>query len=87
MWILHQPKRVKRRSCELGRGCWFLARVPESTIDTAGFTENEKALIVGHRWWTLDELAAATDRLVPANLAALVQMLLRDGPSATPFDL
>ncbi len=69
------------------RDRWFLARVPHTSIDTAGFTDNEKTLIVGHRWWTVAELAAATDRLVPDNLAALVQILLRDGPPATPFDL
>jgi len=66
---------------------WFLARVPESAVDTAGFSEVEQALIAGHRWWTLDELDASTDRLVPANLAALVRTLLRDGPPAEPFDL
>ena len=66
---------------------WFLARVPESAVDTAGFSEVERASIVGHRWWTPAELDAATDRLVPDNLAALVRDLLRDGPPAEPFDL
>lgn len=66
---------------------WFLARVPESAVDTAGFSDVERALIAGHRWWTLAELDAATDRLVPANLAALVRALLRDGPPAEPFDV
>jgi 8-oxo-dGTP pyrophosphatase MutT (NUDIX family) len=66
---------------------WFLARVPESAVDTAGFSEVERASIVDHRWWTQDELDSATDRLVPDNLAALVRTLLRDGPPAEPFDL
>ena len=66
---------------------WFLARGAASAVDTAGFSEVERALIAGHRWWTPAELAAATDRLVPDNLAALVAALLRDGPPAEPFDL
>lgn len=43
---------------------WFLARVAAFQLDTDGFTELERHLIVGHRWWTVDDLAAATDRLV-----------------------
>jgi 8-oxo-dGTP pyrophosphatase MutT (NUDIX family) len=66
---------------------WFLARVPESAVDTAGFSEVERASIVDYRWWTQAELDAAADRLVPDNLAALVRTLLRDGPPDTPFDL
>lgn len=66
---------------------WFLARVPEFHIDTSGFTEQEQVSIVGHRWWTVDEMAASPDRLVPANLAALVRDLLRNGPPAEPIDL
>ncbi len=66
---------------------WFLARVPAFRIDTSRFTELEQALIFEHRWWTADELAATPDRLVPANLARLVETLLRDGPPERPLDL
>ena len=66
---------------------WFLARVAECRIDTAGFTAQERRSIVAHRWWTVDELAATADRLVPDNLDALVRGLLRDGPPARPIDL
>lgn len=66
---------------------WFLARVPECAIDTAGFTDEERASIAAHRWWTVEELAAATERLVPTDLAALVGRLLQDGPPAAPIDL
>ena len=66
---------------------WFLARVAECRIDTAGCTEQERRSIAGHRWWTVDELAATTDRLVPDNLAELVRGLLRDGPPEQPIDL
>ncbi len=66
---------------------WFLARVAECRIDTTRFTEQERRAIAAHRWWTVDELAATADRLVPDNLAELVRALLRDGPPERPIDL
>ena len=44
-------------------------------------------MIVDHRWWTIDEMAATDDRLVPGNLAALVRSLLRDGLPENPIEL
>jgi 8-oxo-dGTP diphosphatase len=39
------------------------------------------------RWWTLDEIASATDvRFAPRRLAELARVLLTDGPPATPID-
>ena len=66
---------------------WFLARVAPFALDLGGFTDVERATIVDHRWWTLDELESAHDRLVPANLAALVRSLLRDGLPEQPIEL
>ena len=66
---------------------WFLARVAECRIDTTRFTEQERRAIAAHRWWTVDELAATADRLVPDNLAELVRGLLRDGLPERPIDL
>lgn len=66
---------------------WFLARVAAFEIDTAGFTDSERAAGYVHRWWTLAELHAATERLVPAVLAATLETLLREGPPADPVDV
>jgi TDG/mug DNA glycosylase family protein len=41
----------------------------------------------GHRWWTLDELAATGERLAPGALARGVRAVLRNGPSAEPLDV
>lgn len=42
----------------------------------------------GHRWWTLEELRAASDSdaFVPRRLPTLMQQLLSDGPPPEPFD-
>ncbi len=84
----------RRRGLELRCGVtydhrerWFLARVVPYQIETTGFTDDERQTITTHRWWILDELATTTDRLIPANLAALIRELLRNGPPAVPIDL
>ena len=66
---------------------WFLARVAPFELDTSGFTDQERSSIDEHRWWTVGELEASTDRLVPGNLAELIRSLLRDGPPDRPVDL
>jgi 8-oxo-dGTP pyrophosphatase MutT (NUDIX family) len=66
---------------------WFLARVAPFSLDISGFTDLERATIVDHRWWSIDELETTGDRLVPANLATLVRSLLRDGLPKRPMEL
>jgi 8-oxo-dGTP pyrophosphatase MutT (NUDIX family) len=66
---------------------WFLARVPVFEIDTAGFEDAERDQITGHRWWTLAELHAATDDLVPRDLAQQLERLLTEGPPPTPTEV
>jgi 8-oxo-dGTP pyrophosphatase MutT (NUDIX family) len=38
------------------------------------------------RWWTLDELDASAEVFAPRRLAALLRVLLRDGPTDPPVD-
>lgn len=66
---------------------WFLARVAPFALDLSGFTDLERAMIVDHRWWSVDELETTGDCLVPANLATLVRSLLRDGLPKSPIEL
>ncbi len=39
-----------------------------------------------HRWWTLEEIAASSDRFSPRRLAQLLHELLRDGPPPAPLE-
>jgi hypothetical protein len=64
-----------------------VAEVAHFEPDGAGMTEMEKADLTECRWWTLDELEAATDELVPRDLAARLRALLVDGPPARPIDV
>ncbi|UUV32263.1 NUDIX domain-containing protein [Amycolatopsis roodepoortensis] len=54
----------------------FLARISDDQ-PTAGPTptENERASVLERRWWTIAELEATTDKLLPASLPALVERL------------
>lgn len=50
----------------------YLARVSDTAPTLRPqHTANEKAGLIGHRWWTQPALAACGDTLLPPNLAAL----------------
>jgi 8-oxo-dGTP pyrophosphatase MutT (NUDIX family) len=61
----------------LGAHSFFFLRVAQARIDTGGQEDLERSLITGHRWWTVAELRAATERIMPPGLAGLVDRLLR----------
>ncbi|MCL2780282.1 MAG: NUDIX domain-containing protein [Actinomycetia bacterium] len=63
---------------------WFLCRVPHFAPDGAGRTATETVDLTRCRWWTVAELARATERLVPGDLADRLRRLLADGPPAKP---
>jgi 8-oxo-dGTP pyrophosphatase MutT (NUDIX family) len=64
---------------------FYVVRVPGFTPDTSAFTEKEQRTLVGHRWWTLEELSSTSEWIWPVRLPALVELL--DQPKAWPWDL
>jgi 8-oxo-dGTP pyrophosphatase MutT (NUDIX family) len=52
-------------------------------IDLGGWTDVERRLMNGYRWWTLDELESTSEAVYPPDLAALVRSVRRWG-SAEP---
>jgi 8-oxo-dGTP pyrophosphatase MutT (NUDIX family) len=69
------------------RESFFLARVPRWEVDTSGFDALEQRAVLGHRWWTLAELASTAETLFPSGLSDALTDLLRDGPPAEPVEL
>lgn len=66
---------------------FFFLRVDAHTVDTSGFTELERRVLVADRWWSLPELAAATEeRFAPRDIARLLAALLTD-TSGPPIEL
>jgi 8-oxo-dGTP pyrophosphatase MutT (NUDIX family) len=71
----------------LGAHSFFFLRVPRPVIDTDGQEEFERTFITGHRWWTLDELRATTDDVVPRSLVDLLDRLVRGDIPERPIRL
>lgn len=52
---------------------FFLARVPDGTpFAPGGLTDVEKQTLLGPRWWTIPELKATDEVLVPADVGDVV---------------
>ncbi len=64
---------------------WFLARVAHFEPDTGAMSESERVELTASRWWSVSELASATEELVPQDLAARLAVLLREGPPPSPI--
>lgn len=60
----------------LGAHSFFFLRVPHTTLKTDGREEFERTFLTGHRWWSVAELRAATERISPSGLAGLMERLL-----------
>jgi 8-oxo-dGTP pyrophosphatase MutT (NUDIX family) len=66
---------------------WLVARTTHFTPTPTGRTDIELQDLTAHRWWTVHELEATTDDLVPRSLPAHLRQLLADGPPAHPIDV
>ncbi|HVQ90748.1 MAG TPA: NUDIX domain-containing protein, partial [Mycobacteriales bacterium] len=69
------------------RDDFFFYRVDRHEVDTSRWDELERRLIRGHRWWTLDELAATTATVYPLELVPLLTDLLAGWIPAAPIQL
>ena len=52
---------------------FFLVRVAEARVDTAGHTALEQKLMTQHRWFTLEELETWHEAVYPVNLADMIR--------------
>ncbi|MEQ4723074.1 NUDIX domain-containing protein [Nonomuraea sp. B19D2] len=55
---------------------YFLLRTQTVTVDLSAMEELERSLLATYRWWTLDELRATTELVLPVNLPRLLERLL-----------
>ncbi|MCO7220445.1 tRNA (adenosine(37)-N6)-threonylcarbamoyltransferase complex ATPase subunit type 1 TsaE [Klenkia sp. PcliD-1-E] len=67
------------------RDTFYVVRVPAFEVSVLGHTEDEQRTILGHRWWTRAELAAAEDTVYPGDLVELLD--LGDDPARWPVEL
>ena len=55
---------------------FFALRVARFEPTASGWNEIERRSMLGHRWWTLDELALTTEVVYPERFAEIVRGLL-----------
>ena len=56
---------------------YFVVRVDEPSVDTAGWTELERRTVDEYRWWSIEELRTTGDVFYPKNLIALLDLIQR----------
>jgi 8-oxo-dGTP pyrophosphatase MutT (NUDIX family) len=71
----------------LATDSFFFVRVSDPAVDTSRHEPLERSLMTGFRWWTLADLDAATDLVLPAGLGGLARRLLATGTPARPVPL
>jgi 8-oxo-dGTP pyrophosphatase MutT (NUDIX family) len=58
---------------------FFAVRCARFAIDDAGWSEVERRSLLGHRWWTHDELATTDATLHPPELARILREITAPG--------
>ncbi len=61
---------------------FFALRVGSAEVEPGGLEDEEAAVIIGHRWWTIAELEATDQPVFPANLTDLLRELTAGPQSA-----
>lgn len=82
----HVVPRTASPSLDL-RERFFVARVVDTSIDTAGFTRAEADSISESRWMTPAEIAELRDIVAPRRLAELLPPLFLGHYPSTPIDV
>ena len=52
---------------------FFLLRVDDWQVDTAGMDDEEQQSITEHRWWSAEEIETSTERIYPLDLPVLLR--------------
>lgn len=66
---------------------FFHHRVTSHHVDISGQEAHERTHHAGHRWWSVDELAASSDTIYPLGLAGLAAELVAGRIPAEPVRL
>jgi len=62
---------------DTGHAVFYAAQTDAFVPSEALWTDDERVDVLEHRWWSLTELAATTDRFEPAELVDLVRFQLQ----------
>ena len=59
---------------------YFIVRIEETQIDTAGHTELEQKVMTQHRWFAREELGTWHEALFPSHLTDIIDQAERRAP-------
>ena len=66
---------------------YYVLRVPNAHVDISGHTQLEREWVKEHRWWSLDEIqAATTETFVPRRLGELLPPVIAGQIPNEPID-
>ena len=54
---------------------FFLLRIDAFDLSPDGWTEEERRVLAEHRWWSADDIRAASETIWPQDLADLIERL------------
>ena len=66
---------------------YFLVRVRDATVSVANLLPDERDVYQGHRWWTLADLRATHEVVLPEGLADLLAPVLEGHVLDTPVTI
>lgn len=69
------------------RETYYFLRVSAHEVDTTAFTDLEREVVIGHHWWSAEELAATRELIFPPRLGWLLGRLRAGERSAVPVVL
>lgn len=65
----------------------FVYQAPSVNVSTAGMEPTEASQLADVRWWSADEIDAATDLILPLGLAELVRRVAAGDRPSSPIEL
>ena len=69
--------------CFVQREHFFVHRIDRHRVSDAGLLDYERDELMEHRWWSVDEIGASSERFAPAGLARHLAVLL-EGTAPNP---
>ena len=87
-WVWQRDRHMRWRGKDvLHQERFFLARTDRTDADTSGLDALEQRFTRGHRWWSVEEIAASSERFEPTDLGKRLIALFRDGPPVEPITI
>lgn len=59
----------------LAKERFFVVRVGDQSLSKAHWTDEERRIMTGHKWWSADELLATTEVVFPEDIVAILNQV------------